>query len=601
MSEAEDGRSGRVFFPLDDSEADVFFARKCLQDAGFSRADQAWLIRIFERPDCFGDPGGDAVFKDEFADFFEHVLPGVIEKLGESDKTEKDRQLRLALLFSFLLGLGPIYSEVIRPNDKLVKSGRDWFIPAWVGEFQGHAVFCAEHLDWGKLIEIRDASAFLFFDLIPFLFPEGVPLEQVVNLDLLDPVQRQRPSNNDFEDPDQLEFWLIWRFRKNAERCDIIRLDTVLQAFSDFPEHVLGDKILGLLHAIGYAMNIGFASGTERLNPAGDGWRTVADELIPFMEFLSEKQPELVSDRASLLKAWWRLSVVIYYRGMGGLESDLSDELRNRLVASAAKHIGLLRKVLRETPKDFEKRKDSTGEPVCDFYHEAFRVLLIFSAPWKCLKSLLLAFTEMTEPAVAPDLRTWHESDREPQPPYPYSQIPSWIGIAMYPQNLRRELNRDPHLQGLREEFAKFCLERLKTKKNDTNRSKKVSDYVDGDFVEPRSIWRQCYVQAVTALRVNPGGRAHRTLFWLSKNDPDKNVRAFAQRSHRQIRHLNRRKPNLERGASPRRPLFEAFWWLRQAHLLALDIEIDQNGAIRTRRTELHRTREKDDRLNWEI
>lgn len=589
MSVAEDGRSGLVF--PDDSE--IHPIKQCLQDAGFSSADQAWLIRIFERPDCFGDCSGDAVFKDEFANHFERVLPGVIEKLGKPDQTEKDRQLRLSLLFSFLLGFGPVYSEVVQPNDKLVKAGRDWVIPAWVGEFQRHAVFCARRLDWRKLIEIRDAHAFLFFDLIPFLFPEGVPLDQVANLDWLNPVRRQGWSNNDFGDPKQLEFWLIWRFRANAERCGMIRLDTLLQAFSDFPEDVLGDKILGLLYAIGYALNI---AGLDSLN---DGWRVVADELIPFMELLDEGEPELSRERSSLLKAWWRLSVVIYYRSMGGMESDLSDELRNRLVASAAKHMGMLRKVLRETPEDFEG-VDSTGAPVYDFYDKAFEVLCIFAAPWRCLKSLLLAFTEMRVPAVASDLRSWPESERE-APPHPYSQVPMWIGIAMYPQNLRDELKRDPHLQRLREEFAKFCLERLKTKKNDTNRRDKASDYADGDFVEPRRIWRQCYVQAVTALRVNPGGRAHRTLFWLSKNDPDKNVREYAQRAHRQIRHLNRRKPNLERGASPRRPLFEAFWWLRQAHLLTLGKNIDQAGAMRTRRTELHRTQEKYDRLNWEV
>ena len=579
MSEAEDGRSGLVF-PLDDSE--VSHIKRCLQDAGFPSADQTWLIRVFERPDCFGDRSGVAVFKDEFANYFEHVLPGVIEKLREPDQTEKDRQLRLALLFSFLLGFGPIYSEVVRPNDKLVKSGRDWVIPAWVGAFQRHAVFCAEHLDWRKLLEIRDSINFR--DLIPFLFPKGVPLDLVANLDLLDPVQRTGWSSNDFGDPEQLEFWLIWRFQDNAERCDIINLNTLLQAFSDFPEDVLSNKILGLLHAIGYAMNIGSALGKDRLNALNDGWRVVADELIPFMELLNDKEPELSRERASLLKAWWQLSMVIYSRSMGGLESDLSDELRNRLVASAAKHMGMLRKVLRETPEDF-KHKDPTGAPVSDFYDKAFKVLLIFSTPWRCLKSLLLAFTEMTEPAVASDLSHWPGSDGE-APLHPYSQIPMWIGISMYPQNLQDELNRDPHLQGLREEFAKFCLERLKTKKE--------------DFVEPRPIWRQCYVQAVTALRVNPGGRAHRTLFWLSKNDPDENVRKYAQRAHRQIRHLNRNKPNLERGASPRRPLFEAFWWLRQSHLLTLGKNIDQAGAMRTRRTELHRTREKDDRLNWE-
>lgn len=598
MSEAEDGRSDLIF--PDDSE--IHPIKQCLQDAGFSSADQTWLIRVFERPDCFGDRSGDAVFQDEFADFFERDLTRVVEKLGESDQTEKDRQLRLSLLFSFLLGFGPIYhGEKSGPNKKLDISNAHSHIPEWVGAFQRHAKFCAKRLGWHKLLEIRDSdsSNFLFYDLIPFLFPKGVPLDQVANLDLLDPVPLPRWSNSDFSDPKQLEFWLIWRFRNNAERCDIINLNTLLQAFSYFSEDVLGDKILGLLHAIGYAMNIGSALGTERLDALNDGWRVVADELIPFMELLDEREPELSRKRASLLKAWWQLSVVIYYRSMGGMESDLSDELRNRLVASAAKHMGMLRKVLRETPEDFAG-EDSAGARVSDFYDKAFKMLLIFSAPWKCLKALLLAFTEMRVPAVASDLRPWPESERE-APPHPYNQVPMWIGIAMYPQNLRDELKRDPHLQGFREEFAKFCLERLKTKKVDTNRRKNVSDYADGAFVEPRPIWRQCYVQALAALRVNPGGRAHRTLFWLSKNDPDENVRIYAQSTHRQIRHLNRNKPNLERGASPRRPLFEAFWWLRQAHLLTLDIEIDQNGAMRTRRTELHRTREKDDRLNWEL
>jgi len=258
----------------------------------------------------------------------------------------------------------------------------------------------------------------------------------------------------------------------------------------------------------------------------------------------------------------------------------------------------MLRKVLRETPEDLEC-KDTTGAPVADFYDKAFEVLVVFAAPWKCLRSLLLAFTEMRAPAVASDLRPWPEADRE-TPPYPFSQIPMWITTTMYPQNLRDELKRDPHLQGLREAFAEFCLDRLKTRKIQSRRNVAGTHYADERFVEPRRTWRRCYVQAVAALRVNPGGRAHRTLFWLSKNDPDETVQTLAKKAHGQIRHLNRNRPNLDRGTSPRRPLFEAFWWLRQAHLLTLGIEIDEAGALRTRRTELHRTREKDDHLNLE-
>lgn len=593
MSDAENGPSGLIF-PSDDSE--VSRVQQCLDDAGFSSDAQVWLIRILKRPDCFGDSGGVCVFRDDFADSLEHVLPGIVEDLRESSQTADGAQTRLVLLFSFLLGFGPVYSEVVRPNDGLAKSDGDWILPAWVGEFQRYAEFSAERMDWRTLVEIRNARVFLLFDLVPFLFPDGVPLDQVVNLDLLDPIRRRGWSSTDFEDPDQVEFWLKWRFAANTERRVIIKLNTLQDAFSDFPEDVLGDRILGLLHAIEYSMSIGFALASERLNPAGDGWRAVAYELVPFLDLLNEKQPESIPERPSLLKAWWRLSVVIHYRGMGALESGLSDGLKSLLVDSAARHIGMLRKVLRETPDEF-KRKDSTGVPVADFYDKAFEVLVVFAAPWKCLRSLLLAFTEMGVPAVASDLRPWPEADREP-PPQPFSQIPMWIAIAIYPQNLRDELKRDPHLQGLREAFAKFCLDRLKSRKIRRQQDVNVSHCADERFVEPRRTWRRCYVQAVAALHVNPGGRAHRTLFWLSRNDPDETVRTLAKRAHGQIRHLNRNRPNLDRGASPRRPLFEAYWWLRQAHLLTLGIEIDEAGAMRTRRTELHRTREKDDHLN---
>ena len=297
-----------------------------------------------------------------------------------------------------------------------------------------------------------------------------------------------------------------------------------------------------------------------------DGWQDVAHELVPFFKLLDLKKPEAKQERSPLLKAWWHLSKVIYSWSMGRLE--LPTELGNRLVESASRHIGVLRSVLRDTPEMFAG-EDAPGVPVSDFYDKAFYVLLSFAPPWKRLKPLLLAFTEMAEQAVARDLRTWREHDSTENPPEKYSRVANWIEVAMYPQNLKSELEKDPYLQDLREEFAKFCLERLRTKKK-----RKDSGYTDKDFIEPRPVWRQCYVQALVALRVNPGGRGHRTLFWLLNNDPDDTVRELAKKAHRRVRHLDRNKPNLGEGASPRRPLFEAFWWLRQAHLITLDVEL---------------------------
>ena len=585
MSKAEESTPSLIF-TLDDASSEEEAIKQDLQKVGFSNKDQEWLVRFFKRPDTFGDPSGAPVFREHFEDGLEIALRMIKEKI----QIAKDRQTSLVLLFSLMLDFGPGSNKLFQPNVKLDPSSDSSSHPEWIREFQNHARFCAKSLNWDKLVEISK-----FDDLVPCLFPEGVPLNQVVDLNLLNPIQRSRCSSNDLEDPQQLEFWLIWRFEDDEKRRDIIRLNTLLQPFSNFPEDVLGKKILGLRNAIYHAMSV--ISRSLGLDPLNDGWRVVAHELIPFLDLLTEKEPDSSQERSSLLQAWWHLASVIYGWSMGGLESELSVELRNRLVESAARHIGILRSVLRDTPKVF-KGEDSTGR-VSDFYGEAFYILLNFAPPWKCLKPLLLAFTGMTVQAVTSDLRAWPELGREEKLPHPYSSVALWVAITMYPQNLQNELDRDRYLQALREEFAKFCLERLKTKKKKEAASGDKQSYTNEDFVEHRPLWRQGCVQALTALRVNPGGRAHRTLFWLSQNDPDAEVRELAKRAHKQIRHIDRRKPNLDVGASPRRPLFEAYWWLRRAHIVTLGIKIDEPGAMRTRRKELHRTREKDDRRNW--
>ena len=582
MRKAEE--NSLLVFPSDDSEEEISVIKEHLQNAGFSKSDSDWLVNVFKHPDCFGDPKGNSIFREDFADLFEQLFPSIIKKITEAVQIAKDRQTSLALLFSCMLKFGIVggYPVWFLPNVELKESDNSSDVPEWVHEFQKYAKFSAQNLHLTQLKELTQ-----FDELLPFLFSEGIPLVQMVDLELLNPVRRQGLSSNDFKNLNELEYWLIWRFSANDQRCEKVRLDTLLPVFSNFSDDVLGNKVLGLLNAVDYGMTIGSwnsASG-ERLDPLNDGWRVVTEELIPFLELLNTRKPELNQERSSLIKAWWWLSKLIYSWSMGGLESELPDELRNRLVESASRHIGILRSVLRDTPDVFE------NEDVRDFYDKAFYVLLCFAPPWRRLKPLLLAFTEMTEQAVARDLRTWRELDSTDNPPPTYSRVPNWIEVAMYPQNLKSELTEDPYLQGLREEFAKFCLSRLRTRVKN-----KGLDYTDEDFVETRSAWRRCYVQALAALRVNPGGRGHRTLFWLLNNDPDEAVRELAKKVHKRVRHLDRNKPNLEEGASPRRPLFEAWWWLRQAHLITLDVEIDRAGAMRTRRRELHRTREKDDR-----
>ena len=591
MHKAENG-----VFPSDDSSSEEIAAvRSCLQNAGFSETDIEWLIDLLKRPDCFGSDS-ETSFNSMFSDYFlQEDLQWIVEELGEPIQAEKDRQTRLALLFGFLIYLS-VYKEggflLVEFYDRLPSSD----CRGWIGEFRKHAGFSAKYLDFCKLDRVRNRPGLNFGDLIPFLFPEGVPLDQIVDLDLLSPIPSLWRSNRHYDNPKQLEFWLTWRFcgrgvfLAKVQHSRIAKLNTLLPTFSDFSDDILGDKIIGLLHAITEGMLFDPSLSDQGLDPFNTAWQLVAHELIPFFKFLDAKSPEKSREPSYLLKAWWHLSKVIYDSKMGGLKGELSEELQERLVDSAAKHIGILRSVLRDSPEDF-KKEDSYEIPVFDFYAEAFEVLLAFAKPWKRLKPLLLIFSAMKCPAVASDLRAWPELKKDP-PPDPYARVARWIAIGMYPEHLQEELKRDPHLQELREEFAKFCLSRLRTKVKH-----KETAYIDEDFVEPRPAWRWCYVQALAALRVNPGGRGHRTLFWLLNNDPDDTVRELAKKAHKRVRHLDRDKPNLDEGASPRRPLFEAFWWLRQAHLITLGVDIDQAGAMRTRRRELHRTREKDDRF----
>ena len=98
MNKAEKTRSGLIF-PLDSSSDEISHIKRCLQNAGFSDADAVWLVEAFQHPDCFGDPNGNAVFNDDFTDLFKHVLPGIVEKSGEPDQTEEDRQIRSGTAF----------------------------------------------------------------------------------------------------------------------------------------------------------------------------------------------------------------------------------------------------------------------------------------------------------------------------------------------------------------------------------------------------------------------------------------------------------------------------------------------------------------------
>jgi hypothetical protein len=200
---------------------------------------------------------------------------------------------------------------------------------------------------------------------------------------------------------------------------------------------------------------------------------------------------------------------------------------------------------------------------------------------WGVLRRLFLALREIRHRGVPLDLRTWDE--REPtfeRVPRPWNWVVDHIARVLE-LLLGRDLERDPELKELRREVAKFCIDRIKTREK-ARGDRPLTNEV---FVEPNPTWRGAYINAVRELHPNLGERGHHALAWSRDHDPDDDVRVAAKSAAEVVRHGH----GLPKNTSPRRAMFAAFWWLRQAHVVSLGEEVDVKGAQRTFRKEMRR------------
>lgn len=264
----------------------------------------------------------------------------------------------------------------------------------------------------------------------------------------------------------------------------------------------------------------------------------------------------------------------------------LSEDARKELLRAAADDLGRLRPLLRRA-SETDAREIADIDP-----HVRSCIFLLFKlgSLWQAVKPLLLAFRATGKRAVGNDLRYW-TTQKPDDPPAPWEVFPRSLMMMLH-HNMGREQAADPQLDALRSEFAQFCLGRLKSRESDAQ-----SDLVTaGGLVEPDPSWREGFVQAVRALRVNPKGRGHHVLNWTRQHDPDPSVREVAAEAYAELRH----QPCLPQGMSPRRAVFDALWWLRRAHLASLGEIIDRDGANRTREEEARRTTERTENRNEE-
>ncbi len=247
-------------------------------------------------------------------------------------------------------------------------------------------------------------------------------------------------------------------------------------------------------------------------------------------------------------------------------EGELTSEVVKPLVTTAKKELGQNRPSLK---KDAENPFDphSLNAPLAFLFR--------FGSPSQALETMLTLFSALEHPAVTPDLRYWKEEGLV-DPPEPYRWIPDRIAAVIHA--LGDEQGKDAALENMRKSLAQFFLKRLKSKDIVNDR-----DVIDDDFIENRWEWRYFYVRALRELKINPLGKSHHVLRWVSENDPHEEVREEAKKAYKELRH----QVSLPAETSPRKPLFAAFWWLRQAHLYSLEIKPDPQGAQRTRSKEV--------------
>ena len=313
----------------------------------------------------------------------------------------------------------------------------------------------------------------------------------------------------------------------------------------------------------------------------GPAWRELATRLVPIVDEL-ERRAERFPDDVDLNGAWLYYSGRVYQH----MQDQLSDERRRKLTRAARERLGWMRPSLGSADRPAAR---AAFEAQYHMLGAASVVLMLFDSVWASIKPLLLALRQLPEPAVSPDLRYWPEVRNDPfPPPDPWWRLPQWVATRLH-HGLRREQAADPKLVGVRTEFGRFLLERLRTRKD--TKPPKGRSARNEDMVDPDPAWRLGYVRSLRALHINPEGKGHRTVNWSRQFDPDGRVREEAASAYKELRHG----PSVPQKMSPRRPVFAAFLWLRRAHLEALGCEVDEAGAKRTFRKEVRRTEDKQD------
>ena len=124
----------------------------------------------------------------------------------------------------------------------------------------------------------------------------------------------------------------------------------------------------------------------------------------------------------------------------------------------------------------------------------------------------------------------------------------------------------------------------LKKRLADFPAMEKDREGFDITYTEPDPIWRYAYVRAIADLGVDVDGKGHyihSVMDMVAKEDPSEMVRKTAAKTSEELKKFR----NGWDGNDHYEKVKLAFWWIRQASRLGLNLPIYRNGALETRNT----------------
>jgi hypothetical protein len=420
-----------------------------------------------------------------------------------------------------------------------------------------------------------------FLSLLDYGAQTWSGLDQTIFVDILEGVDVQilaemgsspRGQQDGFSNPERLEYWLMYN------PTEMLELFLIVLTHVDVSE--IGLIIIGTYRAFLDTM----MKQRRKLDNAESN-NLMHQTQIAFYNYvlLIEDRLKIDSENRSLLKALWLYSKKQHdflFEGFSAVGPELSKSQVKRFNNIASQELGKLRTHIKHW---IETRTENEFDP--EYYNCLVYYLSYYKSHWVVIKHLLVTFSSLTTLAVANDLRYWDErhKDRVPQP---WSWIPNYI-VYMLRYFIRSQPDKVAYKK-LIEEFAQFCLTRIKTPKKVT--IPEGDKLRNADFVDDRPIWRLCYIRALRELKINPKGKSHLVLKWVSVYDPNEEICAAAKTVYKTMRH-----ENATPGAQhPAISFMMAFFWIKQAHFLALDIPDQEKLKEYSRGMQRTRTKEID-------